>query len=256
ARSTTDLRKICDIPFRIDLAGGWHDQPFVSKFADGPVITIPIEPSAGFNYRSGMASSTRKKAIELWNTSIPQGDKQHLGKILFCFDNPPGTKDVSGSQDSLGIVLPGLNYLYYSEGDYWPKKIVSVHDDSILSWIEKHLWLVSLGPRQSGYSVLSNTNINLSTVNALADASEKCWNAILNKDFNSFGKSFRAAFEAQYAMLPNMVYPEILMTIEKYSSIAIGWKLSGAGGGGYIILVSEKEIEGALKIKIRRKDGF
>jgi galactokinase/mevalonate kinase-like predicted kinase len=150
--------------------------------------------------------------------------------------------------------LPGLNYLHYSEGNYWPQKIVSIHDESILSWIEKHLWLVSLGPRQSGYNVLANTNINLSTVNALAAASENCWNAILKKDFISFGKSFRAAFEAQYAMFPNMVYPEILNAIEKYSSLAIGWKLSGAGGGGYLILVSEKEIEGALKIKIRRKN--
>jgi len=44
ARSTTALRKECKIPFRLDLAGGWLDQPFVSKYAPGPVITISIEP--------------------------------------------------------------------------------------------------------------------------------------------------------------------------------------------------------------------
>jgi mevalonate kinase len=32
----------------------------------------------------------------------------------------------------------------------------------------------------------------------------------------------------------------------------LGWKVSGAGGGGYLILVSEKPIEHAVRIIIRR----
>ena len=70
ARSTTVLRTECDIPFRIDLAGGWLDQPFVSKFASGPVITISIEPTIEFNERSGMASSTRLKASFQFTFSV------------------------------------------------------------------------------------------------------------------------------------------------------------------------------------------
>lgn len=253
SRSTTNLRKNCDIPFRIDIAGGWHDQPFVSKHAGGAVITISVEPTIMFNDRSGMASSTRRKAIELWTTSIPPGDKIKLGKILFCYDNPPGTKDISGSQDALGIILPGLNYLYYN-GDYWPQKIESVHDEDVLNWIEKHLCLIALTPRKSNYSVLDNTDFTSDKATALATATQNCWNAILKKDLPAFGKYFRDAFEAQVAMMPNILNPEISETINKYKSIAIGWKLSGAGGGGYLILVCEKIIEGALKIKIRRKE--
>ena len=41
--------------------------------------------------------------------------------------------------------------------------------------------------------------------------------------------------------------------IEKYKNLALGWKLSGAGGGGYLVLVSEQFIPGTIKIKIRRK---
>ena len=253
ARSTTDLRQECTIPFRIDLAGGWHDHPFVNSHAPGPVINIAVEPSVNFDDRSGMASSTRKKAIELWHSAIPPGDKVQLGKILFCYDNPPGTKDISGSQDALGIVLPGLNYLLY-DNNYWPSKIESIHDESVLSWLENHLSLVSLGPRHISRSVLTNINSNALTAKALADASQKCWNAILKKDTGDFGKYFRQAFEAQYAILPNMIDDEIFRQINQYSSIAFGWKLAGAGGGGYLILVSDKEIEGALKIKIRRRE--
>jgi glycerol-3-phosphate cytidylyltransferase-like family protein len=254
ARSTTELRNVCNIPFRIDLAGGWHDHPFVNRYAGGPVVNIGVEPTIAFDDRSGMASSTRKKAIELWQTSVPSGDKIKLGKMLFCYDNPPGTQDISGSQDALGIVLPGLNYLYYSDGDYWPQSIKSIHDDSVLSWLEKHLYLVSLGPRHSSRTVLSDIRANGQTAQRLSDASENVWQAILKKDIHSFGKFFREAFEAQVAILPNMSDANISTVIEQYQTLALGWKLAGAGGGGYLILVSDKEIEGALQIKIRRKE--
>jgi cytidyltransferase-like protein len=254
-RSTTSLREECSIPFRIDLAGGWLDQPFVSKYYPGPVLTISIEPTIEFNDRSGMASSTRRKAIELWKTELPKNNREQLGKILFTFENPPGTKEVSGSQDSLGIVLPGLNKLNY-KGEYWPVSIDSVYDEDILQWIENHLNLVTLGPRISGYSVLANTKIDKKGAKALADAAEGCWKAILKKDIVEFGKEFRNSFEAQINMFPNMVDDEIFKIIKLYQNKAYGWKLSGAGGGGYLIIITDKPIKGAMKIKIRRKDNL
>ena len=49
ARSTTSLRKECRIPYRLDLAGGWLDQPYVSKHGEGSVLTISLEPIIEFN---------------------------------------------------------------------------------------------------------------------------------------------------------------------------------------------------------------
>ncbi len=252
-RSTTALRTECTIPFRIDLAGGWLDQPFVSMHFPGPVITISIEPTIDFNDRSGMASSTRRKAISLWRNEIPHGDYEHLARILFSFENPPGTKEISGSQDSLGIVLPGLNKLNYN-GGYWPAEINPVFDEQVLSWIEKHLCLISLGPREQSYSPLINTRIDKDGAKALADATNDCWNAILNQDVRAFGNAFRRSFEAQIAMFPNMVDDEIMNSINQYMDKAWGWKLSGAGGGGYIILITDVPVEGSMKVKIRRKN--
>ena len=34
----------------------------------------------------------------------------------------------------------------------------------------------------------------------------------------------------------------------------MAWKLAGAGGGGYLLLLSEEPIEGAMSIRIRRKE--
>ena len=179
-RSSTALRSECRIPFRLDLAGGWLDQPFVSKYYPGPVITVSIEPDYDFNDRSGMSSSTRKKAIQLWQTDIPEGDNELLAKTLFSFDNVPGTKIISGSQDAIGIVMPGVNKLDYQSGEYWPSAITNISDLATLDFIEKHLWFITLSPRKSGYDVFSQTNINAGNAKALADAAEECWKAIIN----------------------------------------------------------------------------
>jgi cytidyltransferase-like protein len=251
SRSTTALRQECTMPFRIDLAGGWLDQPFVGKYSKGPVITISIEPTIEFNERSGMASSTRRKAIELWHTDIPSGDKEKLSKMLFSYENPPGTRIIAGSQDSIGIVMPGLNKLAY-EGEYWPAKISSVYDEDILSWIEKHIYLITLGPRVNEFDVLDNTIIDKENAEALSCAAEMCWKSILSKDLKNYGLYFRKSFEAQIKMFPNMVFDEIFRVIDRYKNQSYGWKLSGAGGGGYLIFIADKVIEGAIQIKIRR----
>lgn len=252
ARSTTSLRRECGIPYRLDLAGGWLDQPFVSKHGAGPVLVISVEPSLEFNERSGMASSTRRRAIELWQTDIPGGDREKHAKTLFCYENPPGTKEFSGSQDALGIVLPGLNRLDY-RGGYWPAKITPMEDEEILHWLEEHLHLVPLGPRQSGFQVLKGTRITPAKVRALASAADHCWDAIRKRDLAEFGRRFRESFEAQVSLFPKMADQNVRSAIALYAEKSLGWKLSGAGGGGYLVLVGRHDIRGAIKIKIRRK---
>jgi len=251
-RSSTSLRNECTMPYRIDLAGGWLDQPFVGKLAPGPVVTISIEPTIEFNERSGMASSTRRKAIEIWHTDVPPGNREQLARMLFCYENPPGTNIIAGSQDSIGIVFPGLNKIDYT-GEFWPSKITAVHDENILSWIEEHLYLIMLGPREDNFRVLENTFIDRKNAGALRVAAEKTWDALLEKDIEKFGEYFRKSFEAQIKMFPNMMCDDISHVIDKYKNSACGWKLSGAGGGGYLIFVSQKPMKGAIQIKIRRR---
>ena len=255
-RSTTALRSECRIPYRLDLAGGWLDQPFVSRYHPGAVLTISIEPDIEFNDRSGMSGSTRRKAIELWHTDIPEGDPQTLARMLFCVENPPGTSYVSGSQDSIGIVFPGLNRLDYSRGEYWPSKITSVNDPDTIDWIEQRLWFITLPPREGNFNVLDKTDITVSGAEALAKAADDVWDAIMAKDTEKFGTAFRASFEAQAAMFPLMKSTAIREAIDIYKEKSIGWKLAGAGGGGYLVLVSEKKIENAIRIKIRRQSGI
>jgi cytidyltransferase-like protein len=251
-RSSTGMGMENTIPYRIDLAGGWLDQPYVSKHYPGAVITISIEPTIEFNERSGMATSTRRKAVELWGSRLPSGNYETVAKMLFCYDNPPGTQTVSGSQDAIGIVIPGANKSWY-DGEYWPAKIDSIQDEKTLQFVEQSLYLIPLGMRRDDYDVLANTYINSEIAKRFSEVTECCWEAMMAHDRPGFGRYIRAAFEAQTAMFPNMVTPMVKELIDRYQDQAIGWKLSGAGGGGYLILVAEKPIPNAVRIFIRRE---
>ncbi len=251
-RSTTALRTVHQIPFRIDLAGGWLDQPFVSCHYPGAVITISIEPTLQFNDRSGMASSTRRAAIDMWGPRLPAGDHEKLAKMLFCYDNPPGTEVISGSQDAIGIVFPGLAKANY-DGEYWPASIERSKDERALQFIENALYLVTLGPRHAAFDVLADTKIDRQKAKALADPTEDCWEAIHKQDIFAFGRSMREAFEAQVAMFPDMLNDSVVKLIDKYRDVALGWKLSGAGGGGYLILVADQPVKNSVRIVARRE---
>jgi cytidyltransferase-like protein len=253
-RSTTALRKETPIPYRIDLAGTWIDQPYVSKYQSGWAITASIEPTIEFNERSGMATSTRKKAIELWNDHLPMENPEKLAKILFRYDNDPGTIDVSGSQDSIGITMPGINRFLYEKGQYWPSKFETISDLSTIKWLERRLYMVTLWPRPSDFIVLENTNITSENVQHLAAAAELAWNGLLEENINKFAEGFEASFDAQVTMFPKMMNDKISNVIDQHRENALAWKLSGAGGGGYLILISEKEIPNSIRIKIRVKD--
>ena len=88
---------------------------------------------------------------------------------------------------------------------------------------------------------------------ALADAADAHWASILNQDITAFGRSMREGFEAQVAMFPHMMNERVAALIDEYRGRALGWKLSGAGGGGYLILVSETPIPGAVRVIARRE---
>ena len=247
ARSTTALRQECRIPYRVELCGGWLDQPDVNALVPGPVIVMSIEPTIEFNDRSGLATSSRKKAIDLWQTKIPPGNREELARQLFCVENPPGTEHISGSQDQLGILLPGVNKLNYKNG-FWPVSIESITDDETLHFIADHLYLIQLPQRKADYDVFAGTNINAVSGGKLADATERCWTAIKNLDVEQWGKATTEAFKAQLEMFPAMMTPDVQSAVEQYGGMACGWKLTGCGGGGYLLLISGVSIPNAIKV--------
>ena len=257
-RSTTILRQgpINQLPYRIDLAGTWGDQPYVNSLLPCSCITVSIEPTMEFNERSGMSTSTRKRAFELWGSSMPLGHPIKLAETLFRFDNEPGKTEISGAQDSIGIAVPGMCYFTFDKNSYWPSELVVHEDEAILDWLEEHIYMVTLWPRKDSYDATGNSNITVENVRKLTTAAQDCYSAILARDTEAFAKALLESFEAQTTLFPKTIDQEIEAIIDSYRDKALAWKLSGAGGGGYLILVSEQRIPNAIRIKIRRRADY
>jgi cytidyltransferase-like protein len=256
ARSTTSLRTTVkpQLPYRLDLAGTWIDQPYVSKYGAGWAITISLEPTVEFMERAGMSTSTRNAMKKIWPYNLPNYDPEKLAKLVFCFENEP-EKDghISGAQDAIGICIPGVSRHYY-DNHYWPEKIETVYDEQVLSWLESHLCMIPMFPRPAGTSVVEGCKIDEEGVKALSTAAEQCWEAILKCDLQAFAAAFKASFEAQTTMFPAMLSNGVEEWIERYKDKALAWKLSGAGGGGYLALVCEVPPVEAIRVKIRRRE--
>ena len=259
ARSSTDLKKTeSQIPTRLDLAGTWIDQPYVSCFAPGWAITISLEPTFEVRERCGLSTSTRNMIKKIWPYQLPNMDPETLAKLVFCFENDPERSDgiISGAQDSIGICIPGLCRHYY-DNRFWPEKIETCYDETILTWLENHLCMIPMFPRRPGCSVVEGKDITEAKVQALAVAADRCWEAILLRDLDGFASAYRASFEAQVSMFPAMIQPGVQEYIDRYSALSgvLAWKMPGAGGGGYLALVCsgrESFPEGAIELTIRR----
>ena len=265
ARSSTELKKSpCLIPTRLDLAGTWIDQPYVSYHAPGWALTICLEPSFEIRDRCGLSTSTRNVIKRIWPYQLPNMDPETLARLVFCFENHPEREDgiISGAQDAIGICVPGLCRHYY-DNHFWPDKIETCEDEAVLTWLENHLCMIPMDPRRQGCSVVEGMDITKTKVEVLSKAADDCWHAIMNTDLELFSKAYQDSFNAQVAMFPAMIQGCVQEYIDKYSAMdeVLAWKMPGAGGGGYLACVvndTEKFCNNhpeAIKLKIRRS-GF
>lgn len=262
ARSSTNIKaEMCEIPTRLDLAGTWIDQPYVSCYASGWALTISLLPNFEIRERCGLSTSTRKQIQKIWPIKLPDMDAEMLAKLVFCFENDPERSDgiISGAQDAIGICIPGLCRHHY-DARFWPDKIEQCKDEKILCWLENHLCLVPMFPRKNGCSVVENKDITETKVKTLAKAADDCWEAIMRTDLKAFAAAYRASFEAQISMFPAMIQPGVQDYINHYSAMngVLAWKMPGAGGGGYLALVIEnanifcQSVTEAIPLTIRR----
>src|ERR1035437_5364 len=249
-RSSSATKREMRFPYRLCLAGGWIDQPWVSKIHPGSVVVAQIWPTMDFNGRSGLATSSRDFGIKIWGDRYPEGDPVENAKILFGAENPPGTEYVAGSQDHLGLLMPGVNRLHYN-GGYWPDYIQSSVDKDICDWLTDVIHLVPLKPRPDGYDPLKEMHLEKYFIRDLGEAGDRCWESILRKDILGLGKSLSDTLISWKKILPLTVPDDIMKDMETIYFTKYHGAITSGCGGGYIIVVSENAVPGEVRIKVR-----
>ncbi len=249
-RSSSASKRELKFPYRVCLAGGWIDQPWVSEVHPGSVVVAQLRPTIEFNDRSGMATSSRRVAIELWGDKYPGGDPVRNARLLFGAENPPGSEYISGTQDHIGLLVPGITRINYN-GKYWPANIKNTVDPETCEWLSKVLHFVPLQPRPEGYNPILKKNLDPKIVKRLGESGRACYDAILKKDVKQLGESMKESFLAWSLMLPYTVPEWVMEEIQSNYFSKYSGAITSGSGGGYVVFPAENEVEGTIKVKIR-----
>jgi hypothetical protein len=248
------------IPYRLQLAGGWIDQPFISRHNPRPrgsMVVVQIAPDFRPMDRSGFASGTRAIAMKLWRGQLPGRPSGELVRELYDAENR-GKAEPSGSQDMIGMVYPGVNRLDYDfkiHGGIFPAHIESCIRVGVARWLEKVLHLIPVEPRPDGYSPLGAKNLSPKWVASLGQSGMDCYDAIVNMDAPALGAALNLTMKCWETLLPHVVrHPalrvNLMPLLKAYQQQYLGAMYSGCGGG-YLIVVSEKPVPGACQVNVR-----
>jgi hypothetical protein len=248
------------IPYRMAFAGGWIDQPFISKLDPDPpgsMVVVALEPRSRFMDRSGMATGTRYVALKLWNGRLPDRDPAELVKELYAEENRD-KREPSGSQDMIGLIYPGVNRLDFDilhEGGIFPKHIESNNDPAVAEWLNEVIYMVPVAPRPEGYNPLGVKNPDPRWIRRLGQSGNDCFRAIVERDVKNLGASMNECMKCWEAILPQTVKHhtiniDLLELLHYYQAKYLGAMYSGCGGG-YLYVVSEEPVPGALRITVR-----
>ncbi len=248
------------IPNRLQLAGGWIDQPFVSRHnpkPPGSMVVVQIEPNFRPMDRSGIAGGTRAIAMRIWKDKLPNRPPEDLVRELYEVENK-GKIETSGSQDMIGLVYPGVNRLDYDfkvHSGVFPSRIESCNSARVARWLDKVLHLIPVGPRPEGYNPLGIKNLDPTWVARLGQSGRDCYGAIVKMDAKALGASLNLNMKCWETLLPRVVrHPlirlDLMALLKAYQRQYLGAMYSGCGGG-YLIVVSNETVPGACKVNVR-----
>jgi hypothetical protein len=255
------LRKVLgSIPHRLQLAGGWIDQPFVSRHnpkPPGSMVVVQIEPNFRPMDRSGIAGGTRAVALKLWKGRLPNRPPDTLVRELYEAENQ-GKTEPSGSQDMIGLIFSGvsrLDYDFAANGGVFPSHIESCNSVKVARWLDRVLHLLPVEPRPEGYSPLGKLNLKPKWVARLGQAGYDCYRAIVRRDAAGLGAALNLNMKCWETLLPHTVRHPLLKIdlaslLKAYQQRYSGAMYSGCGGG-YLIVVSEEPVPGSLQVNVR-----
>lgn len=251
---------IGELPYRLALAGGWIDQPFVSQHnpcPPGSMVVVCLHPNFRFMDRAGMATSTRRVAEQLWNGVLPEKDPMQLVRELYEAEN--GDKALpSGSQDMVGLLFPGVSRLDYDcnfEGGFFPCHVESCNDPAVAQWLERVVHILPVAQRPEGYSPLGIQHLSSEWTLRLSESGKACFEAIVDRDIHKLGASMNETMKCWEALLPDTVAHPLIATdlprlLASYQTQYAGAMYSGCGGG-YLCIASDEPVPGAIKLNIR-----
>jgi D-glycero-alpha-D-manno-heptose-7-phosphate kinase len=209
---------------------------------------VEIHTDADLPGRSGMGSSSAFTVGLLHAVHALQG--RMIGKRQLASESirleQEILKEAVGSQDQVQAAYGGLNHVMFHTNDEISVRPVTLSPERVAAF-NSHLMLFYTGIKRTA-STIAETFINsfedrkrqLRIMKDLVDEGL----AILNRndDLKNFGELLHEAWQAKRSLSATVSNTEVdNLYARARSAGAIGGKLTGAGGGGFLLLFAEPD---------------
>ncbi len=229
-------------------------KPFkITTYNDAPA-------GSGLGTSSTMVVCILKAFVE-W-CSLPLGDYE-IARLAYEIER----KDLQlsgGKQDQYAATFGGFNYMEFLSND-----IVIVNPLKIKRWIidelEASMLLYFTGKSRSSAAIIEEQKQSTSKgASAAIEAMHKIKQsardmklAVLKGDINAFADIIKEAWENKKKMASKISNPMIEEAMEvAMAAGAKAGKVSGAGGGGFIMFVVEPTKKKAVENALKKLNGF
>lgn len=226
----------------------------LKAFGTGVEVTLLSAIPAG----SGLGTSSILAATVLGALNDFCGlnwDKQGIGSRTLVLEQLLTTG--GGWQDQYGGVLHGVKLLQTQPG--W-------HQEPMVRWLPDYLFtgdeyrkchlLYYTGLTRTAKGILAeivrgmflNSNRHLHLLEQMKGHAMDMYDAILRNDFEGMGRLIRKTWKQNQLLDEGTNPPAVQALTERIDDLCLGYKLPGAGGGGYLYMVA-KDPDAALRIR-------
>lgn len=165
-----------------------------------------------------------------------------------------------GKQDQYAAAFGGLNFIKFNKDGTVSVSPIMMKGETYRK-LEKNLVMFYTGTTRSANSILSEQKKNITqddkneNLHKMCKLAEEMKTALENNDLSSFGRILDESWKLKRTLASGITNPEIDRAYEiAMQSGALGGKLLGAGGGGFLLFYCEEDKQDELRKNIGLKE--
>ena len=161
-------------------------------------------------------------------------------------------KEVVGAQDQISVAYGGLNKIVFSpSGEVSVQPVTLTH--SRREEFESHLLLLYTGIDRTASDVAKGYKFKDIEMRALMTLVDDAVDVLWNGDLRTFGLLLNEGWQLKRSMSPGVSNPQVEeMYAEAREAGAIGGKLIGAGGGGFMLLFAKPSDQKRILFRLNK----
>lgn len=228
---------------------------FRQVLTDMGVHGVEISSTADIPGGTGLGSSSTftvglLNTLNCYNGKFVSKDK--LAKLA-CEVEIEKLGNPIGKQDQYGAALGGLNFIRFNQDGSVSHEPILMEGKTYKE-LQKNLLMFYTGTTRSANTILAEQTKNITSEDKARNLLKMCGLvkdmkvALENNDISSFGKILDEGWQLKKELASGIANPAIDEAYEiAMKNGALGGKLLGAGGGGFLLFYCEEEKQDQLK---------